>query len=258
MLSGASLRAGFCAAALCAMSGLASAQTVVTVAAASDLKFALDEIAASFQAQSSTKLRIAYGSSGAFRQQIAEGAPFDLFFSADEDFVRALYREGRTRDKGTLYAIGRIALLVPEGSPLQADPTLGDIAAAIGDGRLKKFAIANPEHAPYGRAAREALQRAGVWDKIESRLVLGENISQAAQFATSGSTQGGIIAYSLVRSPSVARLGRYALIPAEWHQPLRQRMVLLKRAGPEAAAFYEYVQSRDARAVFDKYGFTLP
>jgi molybdate transport system substrate-binding protein len=248
--------AGACV--LCLAASPAVAQSPLTVAAASDLKFALDEIAASFEAGTGTAVRIAYGSSGAFRQQIAEGAPFELFFSADEDFIRALHREGRTRDEGTLYAIGRIAVLVPEGSPLQPNPTLQDLAAAIADGRLKRFAIANPQHAPYGRAAREALQHAGVWDKIQNRLVLGENVSQAAQFATSGSTQGGIVAYSLVLAPAVSRLGRHALIPAEWHQPLRQRMVLLKRAGAGAEAFYAYVQTPAARKVFDKYGFRLP
>jgi molybdate transport system substrate-binding protein len=239
-------------------SNTASAQSAVTVAAASDLKFALDEISASFEARTGTAVRIAYGSSGAFRRQIAEGAPFDLFFSADEELVDALFREGRTLDEGVLYAIGRIALLVPERGTLRPDPTLGDLAAALDDGRLKKFAIANPEHAPYGRAAREALQRAGVWQKIERRLVLGENVSQAAQFATSGSAQGGIVAYSLVLAPSVSRLGRYALISEEWHQPLRQRVALLKRAGAGAAAFYAYVQTPAARAVFGKYGFSLP
>jgi molybdate transport system substrate-binding protein len=236
----------------------ASAQTAVTVAAASDLKFALDEISASFEARTGTTVRIAYGSSGAFRRQIAEGAPFDLFFSADEELVDALFREGRTLDEGALYAIGRIALLVPDHGTLRPDPTLGDLAAALDDGRLKKFAIANPDHAPYGRAARETLRRAGLWEKIRGRLVLGENVSQAAQFATSGSAQGGIVAYSLVLAPAISRLGRHALIPAEWHQPLRQRMVLLKRAGVEASAFYAYIQTPAARAVFDKYGFTLP
>ena len=228
------------------------------VAAASDLRFALDEIAQAFARQTGTPVRIVYGSSGNFRRQIAEGGPFELFLSADEAFVLALAKEGRTVDEGVLYAIGRIALVLPEGSPLQLDPGLRDLAIAATDGRLRKFAIANPEHAPYGRAAQEALTAAGAWDAIRPRLVYGENVAQAAQFATSGSAQGGIVALSLAAAPGALGTARFVAIPESMHRPLRQRMVLTKRAGATARAFYGYLQEGAARAVLARYGFALP
>jgi molybdate transport system substrate-binding protein len=234
------------------------AQDAPIVAAAADLQFALEQIAQSFTKSTGNSVRLTFGSSGNLRRQIAEGAPFELYMSADERFVFALAKEGHTLDEGTLYAIGRIVIMVPNGSPLRADSELKDLAAGLADGRVRKFAIANPEHAPYGRAAQQALTKAGLWDKIRDKLVLGENVSQAAQFATSGSAQGGIIALSLARSPSVARLGHYVLLPAESHDPLRQRMVLLKNAGDTAKAFYRFVQQPDARAIFRRYGFLLP
>ncbi|HTT37361.1 MAG TPA: molybdate ABC transporter substrate-binding protein [Burkholderiales bacterium] len=238
--------------------GPSRAQDIPVVAAAADLKFALEEIAGAFTQTTGRSVKLAFGSSGNFRRQIAEGAPFQIYMSADEAFVFAVAKEGRTLDEGTLYAIGRIVIFVPNGSPLKPDPELRDLAAGIADGRVKKFAIANPEHAPYGRAAQQALIRAGLWDKIADRIVLGENVSQAAQFAASGSAQGGIIALSLARAPSVSKLGQYALLPAESHDPLRQRMVLLKGAGDTAKAFYQFVQQPQARAIFKHYGFLLP
>jgi molybdate transport system substrate-binding protein len=123
---------------------------------------------------------------------------------------------------------------------------------------VQKFAIANPEHAPYGWAAQQALQSQSLWEAVQSKLVLGENVAQAAQFATSGSAQGGIFAYSLALSPEVSKLGAFVLLPAEWHQPLLQRMVLMKNAGDTAKAFYSYVQTPTSRAVFRKFGFVLP
>ena len=228
------------------------------IAAASDLQFALQEVAINFTKQTGKAVKLSFGSSGNYRRQIAEGAPFELFLSADEAYVAALAKEGKTLDDGAMYAVGRIVLFVPKGSVLKADSALKDLAAALQDGRLKKFAIANPEHAPYGRAAREALTYAGLWNQIQSKLVLGENVSQAAQFATSGSTQGGIFAYAQAISPVIAQQGEFALIPAEWHAPLRQRMVLIKNAGDTAQAFYRYLQSPPAREIFKRYGFRLP
>lgn len=237
---------------------LAQAQPAATVAAASDLKFALEEVVALFEQEGGHKLRLVFGSSGNFYAQILQGAPFHLFMSADEGFVFKLADAGKTQDRGRLYAYGRIGILVPKGSPLKADGELRDLAAALKDGRLQKFAIANPEHAPYGARAKEALEHAGLWQAIAPRLVLGENISQAAQFATSGSTQGGIVAYSLVLARQVARLGDFALIPQTWHQPLAQRMVLMRNAPPAAQAFYTYLGTPGAQAVMARYGFAMP
>lgn len=236
----------------------AEAKEAPLIAAASDLQGALEEIAAEFTAATGFKVRLSFGSSGNFARQIRQGAPFDIYLSADEDYVLALTRDGFTKDEGALYAIGRIAIIVRHGSPLKADGTLADLKAALADGRLAKFAIANPEHAPYGKRAAEALRHQGLWDAIAPKLVFGENVAQAAQFATSANAQGGLIAYSLALSPRVSALGRHALIPEEWHAPLRQRMALMKKAGPVAARFYAYLQQPAARAIFQKYGFALP
>lgn len=247
------------AAALCAgLAGSPLSQPVPTVAAASDLKFALEEVAALFARDTGHTLRLVFGSSGNFYSQILQGAPFHLYLSADEDFVFRLADAGKAVDRGRLYARGRIGIMVPHGSPLRADGQLKDLAAALQDGRLRKFAIANPEHAPYGKRAEEALRHAGLWDAIQPRLVLGENISQAAQFATSGSAQGGVIALSLALAPSVARLGTFDLIPEAWHQPLRQRMVLLPGAPPPVRMFYDYLSTPAAQAIMVRYGFAMP
>jgi molybdate transport system substrate-binding protein len=242
----------------CLPAAPAAADDAPLVAAASDLRFALDEIAGSFARDTGRQVRLVYGSSGNFRRQIAEGGPFELFLSADEAYVFALTKEGFTIDDGVLYAIGRIALVVPEGSKLKLDPNLHDVAAAVADGRLRKFAIANPEHAPYGRAAQEALMAGGAWESVRSHLVLGENVAQAAQFATSGSTQGGIVALSLALTPGVLGPARYVPIPDNMHEPLRQRMALTKRAQASAREFYGYLQQPAARAVLQRYGFALP
>lgn len=237
---------------------MAHAQPVATVAAASDLKFAIEEVAAQFEQQTGQSLRLVFGSSGNFKTQILQGAPFHLFMSADENFVYELADAGRTEDRGRAYAVGRIGLLVPHGSPLKPDGELKDLAAALQDGRLQRLAIANPEHAPYGMRAREALQHQGLWDALQGKLVLGENISQAAQFATSGSAQGGIVAQSLALAPAVAQRGRFELIPEAWHQPLKQRMVLVKGAPPAARAFYQHLSTPAAQAIMVRYGFAMP
>jgi molybdate transport system substrate-binding protein len=238
---------------------VADAQSdVPTIAAASDLQFALPEVSEAFAAETGRRVEIAFGSSGNFFRQIQEGAPFQMFLSADEAFIEHLASAGLTEGDGDLYAVGRIALIVPHGSRLRVDGTLEDLAAALREGRVEKFAIANPEHAPYGRRAEEALRHAGLWQDIQDKLILGENVSQAAQFATSGGAEGGIIAYSLALSPNVSRLGDYALIPDDWHEPLRQRMALLKGAGETAQMFYEFVGSEPSRRILNRYGFVLP
>lgn len=244
--------------ALAFASPLARAQAMATVAAASDLKFAIEELAAAFEKDSGQRIRVVLGASGALLTQILQGAPFHLFMSADEDFVFRLADAGRTPDRGQRYALGRLALLVPDGSPLQPDGALKDLAAALRDGRLQRLAIANPAHAPYGRRAREALQHAGLWDALQPHLVLGENVSQAAQFALSGATQGGIVSHSLAMAPAFAQRSRFALVPDAWHQPLVQRMVLLKDAPEAARAFHRYLSTPAARAVLARHGFELP
>lgn len=238
--------------------GGAQAAEPPVIAAAADLQFALTEVAEAFTAETGQEVKLAFGSSGNFARQIRQGGPFEVYLSADEQYVLDLARDGFAQGEGTLYAIGRLVLVVPHGSPLRADGRLDDLAAALDDGRLEKFAIANPEHAPYGKRAEEALRHRGLWDKIQPKLVLGENVSQAAQFALSGSTQGGMIAYSLALSPRIAAQGSFELVPAEWHEPLRQRMALLRGAGPVAARFYAFVQEPEARRIMRRFGFILP
>jgi len=235
-----------------------AAQKAPVIAAASDLQFAVEEIAALFTAETGQAVSLSFGSTGNFARQIREGAPFQLFMAADESFVLDLARDGFTRDEGALYGEGRIALVVPTGSALAADGSLEDLRLALAEGRIIRFAIANPEHAPYGKRAEEALRHAGLWEAVQPHLVLGENVSQAAQFALSGNADGGVIAYSLAVAPLLQGLGSHDLIPADFHQPLLQRMVLLQDAGPVATAFYNYMSQPAARAIMARYGFALP
>ena len=230
------------------------------VAAAADLQFALAEIAPRFEADTGHAVTLTFGSSGNFTQQIARGAPFELFLSADEQYVFRLAAAGHAPDRGVLYAIGRVALFAPHGSPLKVDAQLEGLRRALAERAIRRFAIANPEHAPYGRAARAVLQHEGLWPGIEPHLVLGENAAQAVQFAASGSSQGGIVPVSLSKAPPVAALGAFATLPAAWHaaEPLRQRMVLTRRAGTVARTFYGYLQRPASRTIFARYGFALP
>lgn len=232
---------------------LVPAAAAVRVAAASDLKFALAELAAQYQQLSGQAVELTLGSSGQFAQQIRQGLPVDLFMAADQAFVFQLADAGLTQDRGTLYAVGRLAVLVPAASPVALDHGLQALRAALP--AMRHFAIANPEHAPYGRAAREALQRLGLWELAQPRLVLGENVAQATQFVASGAAQAGITALSLALAPEVARQTRSLALPESSHAPLRQRMVLLRSARPEAAGFYRYLQSAAARAVLQRHGF---
>ena len=228
------------------------------IAAASDLQFALEEIAEAFEDDTGEAVELTFGSSGNFARQIRQGAPYDMYLSADERFVLDLHEDGFTRDDGVLYALGRIVLFTPHSAPLEADGRLDDLAAALEEGRVTRFAIANPEHAPYGLAAEQALRHRGLWEAITPALVFGENVSQAAQFAATGNTDGGIIAYSLALAPPVAARGAFDLIPEDWHAPLRQRMVLLDGAGAVAERFYAYLQTPPAQVILRRHGFELP
>jgi molybdate transport system substrate-binding protein len=242
---------------LAAAGGPAAAQAV-TVAAAADLKFALEAVAARYEAKTGKTVRLVFGSSGNLARQIEQGAPYAIFMSADEALARRLVAAGRAQGEVVAYAVGRLALLLPAGSPLKPDASLADLGAALADGRLKRLAIANPEHAPYGQRAREALQAAGLWVAAEPRLVLGENVAQAAQFVVSGNAQAGIVAYSLALAPEVARRSSHALLPARLHAPLVQGMVLIKGADAGARDFFQYLQGPEARAELRRQGFALP
>jgi molybdate transport system substrate-binding protein len=229
-----------------------------TIAAAANLNFALVEIANAFERDRGMRVELVFGASGTLTRQIQDGAPFEMFLAADEEFPQQLSSAGLTRDAGVVYAVGRLVIFAPNGSPLKVDDQLDGLESLIRAGGVTRFAIANPEVAPYGRAAEAVLRKRGLWEALRPRLVLGDTISQAAQFATTGNAVGGLIAYSLALSAGFADRGTYALIPAGGHPPLRQRMVVLKRAGPVASQFYTYLQGDTARVVLRKHGFAVP
>jgi len=227
----------------------------LTIAAASDLQFAMREIVAGFRdAHPDDSVEVIYGSSGKFSAQIANGAPFDMFFSADISYPRALEQQGLTSGPAQPYAVGRIVLwsLKPELGRL----SLRELPTAA----IRKFAIANPDHAPYGKRALEALEYANVWMAMAPKLVRGENIAQAAQFIDSGAADAGIVALSLVLAPGMQGRGAWTLIPDAWHAPLEQGYVITRRAtgNPLAAAFAAWIDSAAAQAVMRRYGFVLP
>jgi molybdate transport system substrate-binding protein len=238
--------------------GAQAAGGELTIAAASDLSYAFEEATAAFEKQSGHKVRLSLGSSGNFFSQIQNGAPFDLFFSADIEYPRRLEAAGLV-EPGSLYpyAMGRIVLWVPAGSPLDV-AHLG--LEALLDPAAAKISIANPQHAPYGRAAVAAIEKAGLYEKVSGKLVLGENISQAAQFVVSGNAQAGIVALSLAVSPAMRDKGRYFVIPQEDYPPIEQAAVILKSSPRKqlAAAFLAYLKSEEGRALMKRYGFVLP
>jgi molybdate transport system substrate-binding protein len=227
-----------------------------TVAAAASLRYALDEAATAFRADTGRPLRISYAASGSLVQQIEAGAPFELFLSADEDHVFRLADKGLSQDRGRIYAVGRLALAAPRGSGLVLDPQLKGLGKALEGGQIRRLAIANPETAPYGTRAREALVATKLWPRAQPLLVTGENVGQAFQFVATGGADAGFVSLSLVKSPGFS--GRYAIVSDSLHQPLTQRMVLLKRAGPDARAFHDWLLSRRGQAILARHGYAPP
>jgi len=229
----------------------------VRVAAAADLQFAMSDLVHQFEKATGDVLHATYGSSGNFFSQLQNGAPFDLFFSADIEYPRKLQTAGLV-EPGSLftYAVGRVVIWAPPGSKLDVAKQNWD---ALLDAKVSKIAIANPEHAPYGRAAVAAMQAAGIYEKVQAKLVFGENISQAAQFVQSGNAQAGIIALSLALSPAM-KDGKRWEIPFDSYPPIEQGVAMLKNASDKGAAraFLEFVKSEPGRTTLVKYGFTVP
>jgi molybdate transport system substrate-binding protein len=229
----------------------------VTVAAAADLQFAFQDVAARFQKDTGKSVKLIFGSSGNFFTQIQNGAPFDVFFSADIDYPRKLETAGLA-EPGTLYpyATGKIVLWVPNESKLD----LGQGVQTLLDPSIKKIAIANPEHAPYGRAAVAALKHENIYDKVSGKFVLGENISQTASFVTSGSADIGIVALSLAQAPTMKQKGRYVEVSADTYPPLEQAAVILKSSQQKALArqFIDYLKTSPMLELLRSYGFSVP
>ena len=242
---------------LCCLSLAESAvqAETITIAAAADLKFAMDELVGDFKKTNpDAQVDVVYGSSGNFFSQINQGAPYDLFFSADITYPQQLVTAGLAASDAKPYAYGRIVLW--SGNMDASRMTLESLT----DPKITRIAIANPQHAPYGKRAQEALQAAALWDKIQPKLIYGENIAQTAQFVESGNAQVGIIALSLAVNLELASKGGYWLIPEKLHQPLEQAYIITKRAQNNALArrFADFMDSKAARTVMIKYGFVLP
>lgn len=229
----------------------------LSLAAASDLVYCLEELNAEFQkAHPSVTLHAAIGSSGNFFAQIKNGAPFDVFLSADVRYPRELIKAGLADSSSlTLYAIGRIVLWTtrPELEVKQG-------LSVLLDSRVRKFAIANPAHAPYGKAAQGALEHYNLWRAVQKKIVFGENIAHAAQFIATGNADAGIVALALVLSPKLKNVGNFFEIPEADYPRLEQAVILTNqgKANPAAHAYLHFLQSEKARDIFDRYGFRLP
>ncbi|HYG99816.1 MAG TPA: molybdate ABC transporter substrate-binding protein [Terriglobales bacterium] len=249
------MRKGILLLVLLAAVGVAAQE--MTVAAASDLNYALKDIASSFETRTGKKIRLSFGSSGNLSVAIRNGAPYDVFFSADAEYAKGLVDAGLVLP-GTFYtyAEGAIVLWVPKASKLDLKQGL----AVLSDPAIRKIAIANPRHAPYGRAAVAALRSANLYDKVSSKFVLGENIAQTAQFVQTGNADAGIVALSLALSPGMSAAGRYYVIPRDSYPRIEQAAVILKSAKDKAVAreFMEFIKSPAATEIMKRYGFRQP
>ncbi|MFY9680181.1 MAG: molybdate ABC transporter substrate-binding protein [Candidatus Sulfotelmatobacter sp.] len=235
-----------------------SAEREINVAAAADLSSALQEIAANYEKRTGVVVKLSFGASGALTQQIQNGAPFDVFFSADMDYPRQLIAGGQA-DGATLYryAVGQLVLWVPQDSTLDVQHKGMDVLL---DPSVKKISIANPQHAPYGRAAVAALKHYGLCEKLGDRLVLGENVAQAAQFVESGNAQVGLVAMAHAMAPAMQDKGRYWVVPAEAYPALDQGVVLISHSPhrEDATAFLGFMKTEEAAGLLRRYGFTSP
>ena len=234
-----------------------SAAQELTIAAAADLQFAMQDIAGRFEKETATKVKVVYGSSGNFFQQIQNGAPFDMFFSANLDYAKKL-EDAQLAVPGSYheYARGKIVVWVPNDSKL--DLTSG--LTVLLDPAITHIAVANPQHAPYGQAAVAAIQKEGVYDKVKNKLVLGENISQAASLVMSGSAQVGIVALSLALSPNMKDKGRYAEIPPSEYPPIDQACVIARSSKNKETArqFLAFIKTATVSDTLKRYGFEVP
>jgi molybdate transport system substrate-binding protein len=236
------------------LTGQISSGQTIRITAAADLRYALAEVVENYKKSNpDVKIDVAYGSSGNAFTQICNNAPFDIYFSADISYPQKLKDLGLTISEPKLYAIGRIVLW-SNSIDVSKGPEI------LTGKSITKVAIANPEHAPYGKRAEESLKYYKLYDQVKPKLILGENVSQAAQFITTGNAEAGIIALSLALSPSLREKGSYFLIDNSSHQPLEQAYVILKQAQGNQAVhkFAEYVSTAPARNVLKKYGFVLP
>jgi molybdate transport system substrate-binding protein len=235
----------------------ASLAQEIKVAAAADLQFALQDIAARFEKESGKAVKLSFGSSGSFFAQLQNGAPFDVFFSANLDYPRKLEAAGLI-EPGSYYeyATGKIVVWVPRDSKLDVSPGLQSLLNPV----VKKIAIANPQHAPYGQAAVAALKKEGIYDKVAKKFVLGENISQTASFIASGAADVGIVALSLALGPNMKGNGRFTEIPSDDYPPIEQACVVLKssHAKADSQEFLQFLRRPEIQLLLQGYGFSVP
>jgi molybdate transport system substrate-binding protein len=240
----------------CAHPARAAEQGTVRVAAASDLRFTMDEIVEAFRRERpAVDVLVTYGSSGNFYAQLSNRAPFDIFFSADVDYPRRLIRQGLAlADSEFLYGVGRLVVWVPRKSPIEVEK-LG--MQALLSPSVRRIAIANPRHAPYGRAAEAAMKSLGVFDPVKDRLVLGDSVMQTAQFVDSGGAEVGIISHSLALAPALRDKGRFWEVPIDSYPRQEQGGVILSWAKdrPAAEALRDFVLSEGSRAILRRHGF---
>lgn len=238
--------------------GIASVNSVyaddVYVAAATSLTHVLKEIATQFESETKHVVKLSFASSGNLAQQIIQGAPFKLFLSADESYVSLLHSSRLTDGSSDIYGTGRLVLFVPEGSDVLLGSDLSTLVRAIQTGQLKRLAIANPKHAPYGFIAKQALENAHIWQTVMPYLVFGKSASQAAQFALSGAVDAALIPYSLALIPEVGSRGRFIIVSNALYTPLAQPMVLMKGAGNATRKFRDFILGDEALLIFQHYG----
>lgn len=235
---------------------LASETPLVAIAA--NMTHAMTEVIDEFQSETGNKVRVSYGSSGNFTRQLLQGAPYGLFITADKKYAEILNEKADIIETDIAYTLGRIGLFIPDDSKLADSDKLETIIEALKLDQAHRTVIANPEHAPYGLAAKQALQYAGIWLNNNKRLLLAENAAQAAQFSVSGGVDVGIIPYSLALVPAISKQGKFFLIPESWHQPLEQHLILMKNSGEAIKLFHDYLLSDRTKKILINYGYTIP
>lgn len=228
------------------------------VAVAANFSSAFTDIVNEFTLSTGRKVKVSVGSSGALVRQIELGAPFELFLSADEEYVEELYKRGLSLDKGRNYATGKLVLFISNSSHMDKNLNIQDILRHVVSDDTYRIAIANPDLAPYGRAARQVLNRFTNIHMLNKRIIPGENVGQTAQFVLTGSVDIAFLPYSLAISRQLQDAGYYELIPVDWYKPIHQRMALLKNAGETAQALYKYMSSENAQQIILQYGYSLP
>jgi molybdate transport system substrate-binding protein len=227
----------------------------ISVAAAANLNGVLDAVVQQYTKQTGVPIKVVYGSSGHFYQQITQGAKFDIFLSANEEFVDRLVAQKVSSSAGVIYARGRLVLLVSQKSKIRPSADMQDIKQAIRDGRLTKFAIANPALAPYGIAAKQALEQLGLAQILQPILVLGGDVGQTMLYIKSEAAQAGMVPWSIIKTSPNIKEEEYFLIPEKSHQPILQKMLLFKDANSQARLFYEFLQTEKIRTIWRQYGY---